>query len=135
MRTVPSALLVFAIAAAGLTSCPLSSTRGPTAPTAAPAVSGVSPSAAAVGDTVTISGSGFTSTANAIKIGAGYLLGIATPDSTSLRFTLPTALTPCPPGTQVCITLAVLLTPGTYPVSVVNANGTSNELTFQVVAK
>jgi hypothetical protein len=135
MRTVASALLVVAFAAAGLTGCSLSSTRGPTAPTAAPTLSGISPSSASVGDTITLAGSAFTSTANAITFGIGYLHGVASADGVSLRFALPTALTPCPPSAQVCVALAVLLTPGTYPVSVVNANGTSNELSLQVVAK
>ena len=74
-------------------------------------------------------------TGNAITFGIGYLHGVASADGVSLRFALPAALTPCPPGAQVCIALAVLLTPGTYPVSVVNANGTSNEMPLQVAAK
>ena len=57
-----------------------------------------------------------TMTGNAITFGIGYLHGVASADGVSLRFALPAALTPCPPGAQVCIALAVLLTPGTYPV-------------------
>jgi len=107
----------------------------PTSPGGPPVLTMIAPASGAVGDTVTLSGSGFTPTANAIKIGAGYLNGVGAADSTSLRVVLPSALTPCPPSTQVCVALALLLTPGTYPVSVVNANGTSNELSLQVVAK
>jgi hypothetical protein len=135
VRAMASALLVVAIAAAGLTGCSLSSTRGPAAPTAAPAVSGIGPSPASIGDTVTISGTGFTSTANAITFGIGYLHGVASADGASLRFALPAALTPCPPSAQVCVALAVLLTPGAYQVSVVNANGSSNGMPLQVVAR
>ena len=123
------------MAATGLSGCSPFWQRGPSAPTSAPVLLGITPASAAVGDTVTIRGSGFTSIGNGVKIGVGYLNGVGTADSTSLRFALPSALTPCPPSAQVCIALALLLTPGTYQVAVLNANGTSNELSLQVVAK
>ncbi len=82
-----------------------------------------------------MTGNGFASSSNAVRIGSGYLHNLASPEGTSLRFMLPTALSACPPTAQVCVALAVLLRPGTYTVAVINANGTSNEVTLQVVAR
>jgi hypothetical protein len=108
----------------------------PTAPGAQPPVlQQIQPSALAVGDSAIVTGVGFTGSANALRIGAGYLTSLSSSDGTSLRFVLPTSLSACPPRAQVCVALAVLLTPGTYTVSVVNDNGTSNEATLQVVAR
>ncbi|HEX7486604.1 MAG TPA: IPT/TIG domain-containing protein [Vicinamibacterales bacterium] len=101
----------------------------------APTVRRIQPSAPAVGDTVTFSGTGFTRTENTIKIGSGYLAHVSASDTSTLRFALPAFLSPCPPEAQVCIQIVLDLTPGTYPVSVINANGTSIPVTMQVVAK
>jgi hypothetical protein len=111
------------------------SNPGPASPTEAPVLTVVMPSQALVGDTITLTGSGFTASDNAIKIGAGYIQGVVSSRGTSLSFTLPAVLIVCPPWSQVCITLAILVTPGTYQVSVITANGTSNELPLVVVAK
>ena len=107
----------------------------PIAPSTPPAVSRIAPASAAIGDTLTITGAGFTLTGNAIKIGSGYLLNVSSPDGTSLQFALPASLGVCPPSTEVCIQLALAVTPGDYKVSVVNAHGTSNEVALQVVAR
>jgi hypothetical protein len=107
----------------------------PTAPGVAPEVRGIQPAEIAVGDTAVITGSGFTASANSVHLGPGYLKDLASSDGTSIRFALPTALSPCPPSAEVCAALAVLLTPGTYSLSVVNANGTSNDITLRIVAR
>ena len=129
LATLPLAIALVAMAAA----CAGTSGGTPTSPTGACVLASISPSQAAVGDSIALSGSGFTPSDNAIRIGAGYLLGVASGDGASLTFTLPATLSPCPPGTQVCVTLVLLVTPGTYQVSVVNAKGTSNELAVKVV--
>jgi hypothetical protein len=109
--------------------------RAPTAPTSPPIIFQVTPTSAAVGDTVTISGSGFPDTGNAIRIGAGYLLNVSSPDGTTLRFTLPGYLGVCAPGAKVCLQIALALTPGEYGMSVINALGTSNEVRLQIVGR
>jgi hypothetical protein len=131
MRTRTSLAL---LAACVLCGCARSSTAGPSA-SLAPTVSQIQPSTPAVGDTVTLVGTGFTSTENTIKIGSGYLAHLSTADVSTLRFVLPSSLSPCPPEAQVCIQIVLDLTPGTYPVSVINANGTSIPVTMRVVAK
>jgi hypothetical protein len=129
------ALLGVVLAAIGMMCCSLLSACSPTGPSSTPVLLSITPTTAAIGDAITIRGSGFVASGNSIKIGAGYLHGVATSDSTSLRFPLPSALTPCPPSTQICVALALLLAPGTHQVSVINAHGASNELPLQVVEK
>jgi hypothetical protein len=107
----------------------------PATPASPPAVSRIAPTSAALGDNVTISGTGFTETGNAIKLGSGYLLNVSSADSTSLQFALPGFLGVCPPGQAVCIQLALAVTPGDYKVSVINSHGTSNEVVLHVVAE
>jgi hypothetical protein len=134
MMRAPAALLSV-IGLTAVLGCHWQSDRNPAAPTAVPALTAVTPAQASVGDPIALTGSAFTASNNSIRIGPGYLHGMASSGGTSLTFTLPSALSPCPPWAQVCITLAVLVTPGTYQVAVVNANGTSNELPLQVVAR
>jgi hypothetical protein len=129
------AALSLAIGLTNFLACHGRSDRNPSAPTAVPVLTAVMPAQASVGDPIALTGSAFTASNNAIRIGPGYLQGTASSGGTSVTFTLPSALSPCAPWTQVCITLAVLVTPGTYQVAVVNANGTSNELPLQVVAR
>jgi IPT/TIG domain len=100
-----------------------------------PTIAKIQPSTAAVGDPIVITGTGFTATGNAVKIGAGYLNKLASDDSTSIRFKLPSYLVACPPGQEVCAALALPLPPGTYKVSVVNANGKSNDVPLAVIEK
>ncbi len=107
----------------------------PVEPGSRPTIVQLQPSTAAVGDAMTITGSRFTSSTNAVKIGAGYLYNLSSADSTTLHFDLPDYLGVCPPDQQVCVALALPLPPGDYKVSVVNANGTSNQVSLHVIAK
>lgn len=123
------------LAASAALGCGGAARRNPSSPSGAPALMSITPPQASVGDSITLRGSAFAASDNAIKIGAGYLHGVASSTGTSLTFTLPSALTPCPPDTQVCIALALVVTPGTYRLAVVNARGASNELSLQVIAR
>lgn len=115
--------------------CDGESDRSPGSPSDAPVLTSISPSQASVGDSITVKGSGFSTRNTGVKIGPGYLNGVTPTSDTAITFNLPSALSACPPGTEVCIALAIPVTPGTYPVAVVNANGTSNALTLHVVAR
>ena len=119
----------------GLPTCNEASNRGPSSPSAAPVLRAISPSQAAIGDVITLSGSGFAATGNGVKINTGYHNGVASAGGTTITFSLPASLSACPPGTEACIALAIPVTPGACQVSVVNANGTSNALALQVVAR
>jgi hypothetical protein len=124
-----SAIVLFAVAG-----CDGGPSRRPSSPSPAPVLTSMTPSQAAVGDSITLKGSGFAAKDNGIKIGSGYLNGVASTGAASLTFILPSALSACPPGTEVCIALAIPVTPGAYQVAVVNTDGTSNTLPLQVVA-
>jgi hypothetical protein len=128
MRGVRWLSLVAALAAG----CSGESPSKPTPPGPTPVIQQIQPFASQVGGTVTITGSGFTSAANAIRIGSGYLHNQDSAAGTSIRFVLPEYLGVCPPGAQACIAMALVLTPGTYKVSVVNTAGTSNEVVLTV---
>jgi hypothetical protein len=128
MRSIVSTVLLALAATACIGSLPFEPGRRP-------AVARIQPSPAAVGDEITITGSGFTPTDNALKIGAGYVYKLASSDSTSIRLTLPPYLGVCAPGQEICVALALAMAPGDYKVSVLNANGTSNDVSFQVITK
>jgi hypothetical protein len=91
--------------------------------------------AASIGQTVTLIGTGFTAGRNTVQIGDGYVVNLSAPDSSSLRFTLPDHLDPCPPDTQACVAVILPLLPGSYKVWVTNAHGTSNAATLEVTRK
>lgn len=128
-------ILSMALLALTASACIGSSPFGPWEPVLPPAVAKIQPATAAVGDPITITGSGFTATDNAVKIGAGYLNKISSADAVTIRFDLPSYLAACPPDQQVCVALALPLPPGTYKLSVVNAHGTSNEVPLVVIDK
>ncbi|HZS43177.1 MAG TPA: peptidoglycan-binding protein [Candidatus Paceibacterota bacterium] len=111
-----------------------------------PSITSINPSAGSVGTQVQIYGN-FSSTGNTIKFG-NYSVGNPTyseiavpcmqgsscPNQKILTFTVPQwAGYYCAPG-MACPAIAVQITPGTYAVSVVNANGTSNAVNFLVTS-
>ena len=103
-------------------------------------ISSLSPTSGPVGTQVTITGSGFTPTGNKVKFGnlgselnPSYNLNSS--DGTTLVFAVPSSnYAPCWFFTRFKCYLPVKDTqPGIYPVSVINASGTSNEITFTVI--
>lgn len=89
----------------------------PPAPPSAPNITGISPSLGAVGTAVTLSGSGFTSTDNAINLAGvnNAVTGLSSADGFTLKFNVPQ--TPCEP-LKAC------------SVSVTNLRGSSNTAYF-----
>jgi hypothetical protein len=129
--TIRIGLLAAALAISG---CSSDSPSAPT-PSGPPAtLTQVQPAAASVGDPLTITGTGFAAMGNSVKIGAGYLHNIPSDDTKTLAFVLRANLGACPPTVSVCTQQALPLTAGIYKLAVVNANGTSNELSFEVTA-
>jgi hypothetical protein len=96
-----------------------------------PTITSLSPSSGARGSQTTITGTNFTATGNTVKFGTNTYANLTSSNNgTSISFTVPTTGS-CPnSGLGVCA--AVLIQPGTYPVSVTNANGTSNSLKFTI---
>lgn len=124
----PALVLAAALAVAGCGSSPAE-------PTAPPTITQVQPASAAVGATVTIVGTGFTEDSNTVELGNGYIAKLSTDDPTTLRFTVPEWLNPCPPTGQACIAVIFPLQPGSYSVVVTNAHGRSNMATVQVTGR
>jgi hypothetical protein len=124
-----SAVYVFAllVVAAGCGDSPI-------APQAAVAVTQVQPAGVAIGATVTVLGSGFSTTGNTVKLGSGYLVSsVAATTPTALQFTLPSYLRYCPPGPGFCQANVIIVQPGPYQLTVTNEKGTSNAVTLQVL--
>ncbi len=91
-----------------------------------PTVSQVSPLSGAIGASVTVYGTGFSTTGNTIHFGNGVITNIGSPDGRAVSFTVPAKLTGY--GAQ-----SVGL--GTYYLSVTNASGfTSNTVPFTVTS-
>ncbi|MDP3770205.1 MAG: glycosyl hydrolase [bacterium] len=100
---------------------------------AAPIVTAITPPSGPIGIEVTVTGTGFTPTGNRINFAgvSNAVIKLNSPDGKTLSFTIPA--TPCDQlKGDSCI--AKVLDPGTYSISVTNANGTSNEVMFAVTA-
>jgi Putative peptidoglycan binding domain len=94
--------------------------------TGALSVTYLSPNSGAVGASVTVFGTGFTSTGNSVRFGNGIIAGLNSTDGRSLSFTVPSTLVGY--GSQK-------VTLGTYNVSVTNSYGaTSSALPFTVTS-
>ncbi|MEK7132798.1 MAG: peptidoglycan-binding protein [Patescibacteria group bacterium] len=91
-----------------------------------PAISYLNPNSGGVGNSVTVLGSGFTTTGNSVRFGTGVIANLNSPDGKSVSFTLPSQLTGF--GTQP-------LTLNTYNVYVTNSAGyQSNTVPFTVTS-
>jgi hypothetical protein len=115
---------------------PVPPTEGcPSPAAAAPVIRAVEPAAGPVGSEVTIRGSGFSPTENAIYIGEGYVPHLRSADGVSLTFLVPASLEPpCRFATPPCRIVSIATPAGAYQVAVVNSTGVSNRLGFTVVA-
>ncbi len=99
----------------------------------------LSPASGPVDTQATITGSGFTPTGNKVKFGnlgselnPSYSLNSS--DGRTLVFAVPSSnYAPCWYTQPRCLLPVKLTQPGIYPVSVINASGTSNEIDFTVI--
>ncbi len=107
------------------------------APNPTPAISSLSRISGSVGSAVTINGSGFSATSNTINFGSNVIPNIAsTNNGTKILFDVPAYSSPaCLFTVPACALRAMLISPGTYKVSVYNKDSlsTSNEISFSVV--
>ncbi len=102
-------------------------------PTSGLSLQSLSPNLVAIGNTVTLYGTGFTSD-NTILLASGAIAHVASYNGTSLSFTVPSTIGPDCSGTTLCPDWIRQLTPGTYNVSIENTYGTSNTLTLTITA-
>jgi hypothetical protein len=124
-------MILFAcIAAAVLVGC---SAEGSVSPSSALTITSLQPLTGPVGTRVTITGTGFNNRANTINFGGSAYPNIISTNGTAIVFVIPTATNPpCRNAMPPCAIVSALITPGTYDVSVTNAQGTSNSMAFTV---
>ncbi len=113
-----------------------------------PAITVIQPDAGAIGTKVVITGIGFTTRDNNIgfRLGhedsnstfkIGYMNNLISHDGRTIEFVVPEWLSACAfplPENVACPAIALQFKPGThtYPVFVINQNGTSNSVNFTV---
>ncbi len=133
-----------------LTRASINSICGTTTPpqTSPVSIYSINPTSAATGDTLHIRGFGFTSdntvlldgnvAARNVPITSSIAIACTTDPSChgginqTLTITIPTSIAPnCPTG-SMCPMYMRLVSPGTYPVTVQNSNGTSNSATLTI---
>ncbi len=117
-------------------------------PNSSVSIQSLYPTSGSVGTQVTITGYGFTSN-NTILFGGGPISNIPVTSTMNimctsnlncgnpletLTFTVPSSIGPNCTGDLMCPEYVRLVGPGTYTVSVENANGTSNSETFTVTS-
>src|SRR2546429_2432202 len=103
---------------------------------AAPVIYSVTPRSGPVGTRITMTGANFTAADNTVRFGGGFIQWLPASSgggNQTIIFTLrPVIGAVACPGTARCPTAAHFVQPGGNPVSVQNANGTSNTTTFTV---
>lgn len=116
-----------------------------------PVITAIQPDARTIGTKVVITGTGFTARDNNVafrlepadsnkSFKIGYINNLVSRDGRTIDFVIPEVLSACafplPETTPVtvCPAIGILFKPGTqtYPVFVVNPNGTSNSVNFTV---
>ena len=94
------------------------------------------PGSAAVGDTVTLRGSGFTAS-NTVLLGGNVIakdehLSSFSNGHQEITFVLPSSAGPDCKAGEMCPMYMLMVSPGTYRISVENENGKSNSISFVV---
>lgn len=101
-------------------------------------ISSINPNSGILGSTVTLSGTGFTATGNKIQFGSlgsenNPQYSVSSTDGKTLTFIVPGSnYYSCWSSQPACQIPISLTQPGTYSVTVINANGTSNSIPFSV---
>ena len=99
---------------------------------AVPHIQSISPTSGQIGTVVTVQGTRFDSKNNTVLFGSGAIVNIPAQNGT-LTFTVPAMLDPlCIYSRPSCKLPSQPTLPGSYSVSVMTKNGTSNAVTFTV---
>jgi peptidoglycan hydrolase-like protein with peptidoglycan-binding domain len=102
-----------------------------------PSIVSVSPGTAKVGDTITVTGTGFMVSSNDVHLGVGGLRNVTTlakVKGTLLTFQVPASINGCDflTGLPPCAGKSYSVVPGSYAFYIVNQNGKTNSVTFTV---
>jgi peptidoglycan hydrolase-like protein with peptidoglycan-binding domain len=96
-------------------------------------LSSLNPTYGHVGTQVIITGSGFNLYDNTVRFGVGGTQHVPSVNGTIICYTIPAFISACDTTTgYYCTMVAQQVTPGLYPISVTNTQGTSNTLSFLV---
>jgi hypothetical protein len=97
----------------------------------APVISYLAPNAGYVGTQVTIYGSNLSGV-NTILFGSGAIQSVYSTNGASITFAVPSYISAYCASGYACPQYAQQVTPGTYNISLMGTNGTSNTLPFTV---
>jgi hypothetical protein len=100
---------------------------------AAPTIISLSPAAGPIGTLVTISGANFTPKENVIRFRGAREFSAGSPVDSETGTSLQFPVTTCPSYAPRCP--GYYIDPGIYKVMVINANGMSNEATFDLISR
>ena len=101
---------------------------------AAPSISSVTPSTGSPGTLITVNGSGFLPGENAINI-AGGAISSTYVNGNTLTFIAPSSIfANCPQSGSIGCSGTIMDAAGSYPITVTNANGTSNAVSLSIGA-
>jgi len=108
-------------------------------PLPSPVITNITPLSGTTGTRVTISGTYFTATDNKVKFGnfgnENNPINNLPSNDGKIIFEIPTTnYFSCWASRPACAVAASLVQPGTYPISVINSNGTSNSSNFTVIS-
>jgi IPT/TIG domain-containing protein len=107
-------------------------TASSVAPSAAPVITAAQPLSGPVGTRVTITGTGFSPTANTINFGVSAFPNVPGTNGSIVFFIPMQTNPPCRNATPPCEIATALITPGDYALSVSTLQGMSNAMTFTV---
>ncbi|MFC1722132.1 IPT/TIG domain-containing protein [Patescibacteria group bacterium] len=85
-----------------------------------------------VGDSITLTGSGFVQTGNVIMFGIGYLYNPTLVNENTLEFEIPDGYELCAPGEKACPGAYPRIRIGEHEIKVINEYGESNTLILNV---
>jgi len=125
------------VASAPTSSAAVSTSTVPTVftpPSGSPSIASIAPSSAAVGATVTITGSNFSASDNAVHFASGIFFNVPSADGRTLVFALPAMVSLCDVSNLLCGS-ATALGVATYQLYVSTGNGPSNSVLFTVTAQ
>lgn len=108
--------------------------KNPVGSDAIPVLSIVDPGSAQIGETITLTGTGFTKKTNSVSIGdiKYALINLQSKDGKTITFQLPSS--PCNQKTKTKTSCPTsVITPGNYDIIVSNENGVTNSTPFHIL--
>lgn len=101
-----------------------------------PSVSKISPLSSPIGTKITITGKNFLVSDNTVKFGHGFIGNLSSGNNgTTINFSVPDRINSCMPKVFLCAGESFPVVSGKYEIQVINANGKSEVILFEVKKK